>query len=209
MKIEFIERIKNKIGLTINPPIHKGKNMDYIFIHINKTAGTSINKIIGKPYRKHLTAKQIIDQIGKNKWQKAYKFTVVRNPWDKVVSHYKYRLKTNQSNIKNDGLSFKEWVLFTYGENKDPKYYNKPQMFLPQVEWLKDYHGKINIDKIVKFENLKEGISEVFSLLGIDEQLPHLNKTNKTNYKDFYDQETKKIIADWFQEDIKLFDYFF
>jgi hypothetical protein len=74
------------IGLHINSPLHKGKHGSYIFIHINKTAGTSIIDVIGKPFRKHLTSKEVIKVIGQKKWDAAYKFAVVRNPWDKVVS---------------------------------------------------------------------------------------------------------------------------
>lgn len=59
MKIAFIEKYKNKIGLRFNSPLRKGPVRDYVFIHINKTAGTSIVHIIGKPFRKHLTAKEV------------------------------------------------------------------------------------------------------------------------------------------------------
>ena len=37
-------------------------------------------------------------------------------------------------------------------------------MFLPQVEWLKNYEGNIDMDKIIRFENLNEGINEVLCL---------------------------------------------
>ncbi len=42
-------KIKNKIGLAINPPLHIGKNKSFVFIHINKTAGTSIINVIENP----------------------------------------------------------------------------------------------------------------------------------------------------------------
>ncbi len=47
----------------------------------------------------------------------------------------------------------------------------------------------------------------VFKTLGIHQELPHVNKISKTNYRDFYDEETQKIIADWFHEDIQDFNY--
>ncbi len=209
MKIQFIEKIKNKIGLKLNSPLHKGESKDFVFIHINKTAGTSIIKVIGKPFRKHLTAKEIIKTIGQEKWDNAYKFTVVRNPWDKVVSQYKHNIKMNSNNMAKKHIEFKDWVSSTYGEKKDPKYYGRPQMFLPQVEWLKDFDGKIDIEKIIRFENLNEGINDVFKTLNIEHQLPHVNKTHKSNYKDFYDTETKNIISEWFHEDIAVFGYSF
>jgi len=207
MRIRIIEKYKNKIGLYFNSPLHKGEKRDYIFIHINKTAGTSIINIIGKPFRKHLTAKEIIKVIGQDKWDKAYKFAVVRNPWDKVVSQYKHNIKNNVTNMAKKEISFKDWVAGTYGKNKGKYYFYRPQMFLPQVEWLKDFEGKINMDKIIRFENLTDEMNQVFNTLGIHQELPHVNKTSKTNYRDFYDEETQKIIADWFHEDMQAFNY--
>lgn len=207
MKFKLIEKYKNKIGLYFNSPLHKGGNIDFIFIHINKTAGTSVIKIIGKPFRKHLTAKEIINVVGQKKWNNAFKFAVIRNPWDKVVSQYKHNVKNNVTNMAKKKISFKEWVSCTYGKNKGKYYYYRPQMFLPQVEWLKDFEGKIDVNKIIRFENLTDGMNSVFKTLGITQKLPHINKTSKTNFRDYYDEESRQIISDWFHEDIDIFGY--
>tara|TARA_R110002073_G_scaffold40547_5_gene115032 strand:- start:138165 stop:138800 length:636 start_codon:yes stop_codon:yes gene_type:complete len=211
MRIPIIEEIKNAIGLRINSPLHKGSKQDYIFIHINKTAGTSVVDIIGKPFRKHLTAKEVIKVVGKKKWKNAYKFTVVRNPWDKVVSHYKHNIKVNPKRMteNNEVVTFKKWIHSTLGETKIKKYYNRPQHFLPQVDWLKNHDGIIDMDKIIRFENLNQGFNEVSEALELGQKLPHLNKTRKTTYSDFYDKETRQIVADWFHEDIQKFGYEF
>ena len=186
-----------------------GNSQYFAFIHINKTAGTSIVDVIGKPFRKHLTVKDVISVIGQQKWDQAYKFTVIRNPWDKVVSQYKHAIKMNSNNMAQKSIEFRDWVSCTYGEPKDPFYYARAQMFLPQVEWLKDFQDKIDVDKIIRFENLNEGINEVFKTLSIDSNLPHLNETYKTNYRDFYDNDSKQIISKWFHEDIQVFGYIF
>ena len=151
----------------------------------------------------------MIHVIGQKKWDEAYKFTVIRNPWDKVVSHYKHNIKMNVTNMAKKKIEFKDWVACTYGKPKNKFYYNRAQMFFPQVEWLKNNEGKIDIDKIIRFENLNEGTNEVFKTLEIEHKLPHLNRTYRTNYHDFYDDETKQIVTDWFHEDIKEFGYTF
>jgi len=115
----------------------------------------------------------------------------------------------NESKMAKKRIDFKDWVACTYGEPKNKFYYNRPQMFLPQVEWLKNNEGKIDIDKIIRFENLNEGINEVFKTLEIEHKLPHLNRTYRTNYRDFYDDQTKQIVTGWFHEDIKEFGYTF
>ena len=125
----FIHRL-----LHIKPiPLRQGGNGPFIFIHINKTAGTSVGKAIGLPVKDHLMATEVIARIGLDKWNTAYKFTVVRNPWDKVVSHYEYRRKKNKTHIASRNISFSDWVKMTYGPEKNTVYYNNPRSFQQQV----------------------------------------------------------------------------
>ncbi len=209
MRIKIIEKYKNKVGFYFNSPLRKGEHKEFIFIHIPKTAGTSMTKIFGEAFQKHNTAKEVIEIIGKKKWNNAYKFAVVRNPWDKVYSWYKFRVKLNQSKMRSKPISFKDWVACTYGEPKNPYYYYRAKPFMPHVDWLKNDEDIIDMDRIIRFENLQEDFKLVANELGISHELPHINKTAKTNYRDFYDEPTKKIIDKWFQEDIELFGFEF
>jgi chondroitin 4-sulfotransferase 11 len=196
--------------LHIRPaPLRQGRNGPFIFIHINKTAGTSIGNAIGLPIKHHRTASEVIASIGKDKWNTAYKFTLVRNPWDKVVSHYEYRRKRNKTEVASRNISFSEWVKMTYGQDKDPFYYNNPRAFQPQVEWLKDDEGKISIDFIGKFETINEDFEQIKKAIGIEAELPHLNPTKRADYQSYYDDETREIVAHWFREDIEVFGYRF
>lgn len=190
-------------------PVFQVGRRNVIFIHINKTGGTSINDALNVPVKNHLTAREIIDEVGEEAYLKAYKFTVVRNPWSKVVSHYKYRVKTGQTGLKNNPLPFREWVKRTYGPEKDPALYHPPKMFQPQSDWLKDFSGEIKVDRLLKFERLSEDFEELAAELGIDKSLPHLNKTKKSDFRTYYDSETAEIIAGWFREDIERFGYEF
>ncbi len=196
--------------LHIKPsPLRQGHNGPFIFIHINKTAGTSIGNAIGLPVKHHQTAREVIARIGKDKWNKAYKFTLVRNPWDKVVSHYEYRLKRNKTEVASRNISFPEWVKKTYGQDKDPFYYNNPKSFQPQVEWLKDDEDKISVDFVGKFESINEDFNQIKSVIGLDAELPHLNASKRAGYQTYYDDETREIVAHWFREDIEVFGYHF
>lgn len=222
----MITKIKSKIGNILlhrlrviyvyftkdeNNPLRKGPKGNFIFIHINKTAGSSIKTAIGLTKKNHLTVKEIIDThgVGQIVFKNTYKFAVVRNPWDRALSQYKYRVKTNQCNMKDEPIPFKDWVKKTYGKEKDSFYYSNPKMFLPQVDWLKDYNGEIRINKILRFENLNEEFSAVLKDIGIEKQLPHYNKTKRVDYREYYNEETKLIIEDWFKEDIEQFGYSF
>jgi len=207
MKNKLIEKYKNKIGFYFNSPIRKGKKKEFIFIHIPKTAGTSMTKIFGEAFQKHNSAKEVIETIGKEEWNKAYKFTVVRNPWDKVLSQYKFRVKTNKTKMGTNKISFKDWVACTYGEPKDKYYYHNPTKYKTQIEWLKNDEDIIDMDKILRFENLNNDFKSVAKIIGINSELPHINKTTVANYRDFYDEDTRQIIEDCFAEDIKVFEY--
>ena len=196
--------------LHIKPsPLRQGSNGPYIFVHINKTAGTSIGNAIGLPVKHHQTAREVIARIGRDKWDTAYKFTLVRNPWDKVVSHYEYRRKRNKTEVATRGISFSGWVKKTYGPEKDPFYYNNPKAFQPQVEWLKNDKGKIDIDFIGKFETITEDFDQIKNVIGLEAELPHLNASKREGYQSYYDAETREIVAQWFREDIEAFGYQF
>ena len=201
--------LANKL-LRLKPlPLRQGKNGTFIFIHINKTAGTSVGKAIGLPVKDHLTAREVIARIGRDQWDTAYKFTLVRNPWDKVVSHYEYRRKKDKTKIATRNMPFSEWVRKTYGEPKDSFYYNNPRSFQPQVEWLKDNEGRITIDFVGKFESINTDFKQIQSAIGLDTELPHLNASKRARYQSYYNDETRDIVERWFHEDISVFGYNF
>lgn len=190
-------------------PLRHGRNGPFVFIHINKTAGTSIGRAIGLPVKDHLTVKEVISRIGEDKWKGAYRFTFVRNPWDKTVSLYEYRRLKNKTEIASRGVSFSDWVKMTHGKDRNPFYYDNVKSFQPQVEWLKDNDGKVSLDSVGKFESIDEDFNHIANAIGLDAELPHLNAGKRAGYQTYYDDETRDIVARWFHEDIELFGYGF
>ena len=180
---------------------------DFVFIHINKTGGTSIEKALGVHFE-HRTAQEKVKELGRSRWDKKYTFAFIRNPWDKVVSHYHYRIKNNQTNLGNNPIGFSEWVKRAYGE-QDPMYYNNPKMFMPQSDWVIDGRGEIIVNFIGRFEKLEEDFNTVCKSINKQATLPHIKSSKRTDYRDYYDDESLKIITDWFREDIKRFEYTF
>jgi hypothetical protein len=168
-----------------------------------------VAKALGIPFMEHYAAREIISSVGEKRWESAFKFAFVRNPFSKVVSHYNYRIKNNKTNLKTYNLSFKEWVKRTYGYDKDYFYYDKPKMFMPQVEWLKDNNNQLDIDFIGRFERMHIDFNIVCSMLGVYKDLPHLKTFVKHDYRSYYDTETIDIIYDWFYEDFETFRYRF
>ena len=205
---KFFEQLKRPFTRAPYHPLQNGRDGKYIFIHINKTGGTSIDKALGLRKR-HLSAKEIIDWIGYDEYSAAFKFAVVRNPWSKVVSHYNFRIKNEEEALKERPIDFKDWVIKTYGPEKDLFYYNNPLMFQPQVDWLKNHHEEVDVDEILRFENLNDEFERIREKLGGKKGLPHVNKTARTHFRTLYDDETKIIVGEWFREDISRFGYSF
>jgi len=206
---KILNHSKRVLGLPNDYyPYREGKR-DFVFIHINKTGGTSISKAIGMLRKQHYTAQETIDIIGREKWDRAYKFTIVRNPWDKVWSHYSYRVRINETGLKDAGLSFNDWVAVTYGEPKNKRFYDQPKMFAPQVDWLSDEQGKNEIDFVGRFENLSEDFSKIAAIIGVEKDLPHLNQSTKGSFRTHYSDESREIVRSWFAKDIEAFQYRF
>jgi hypothetical protein len=181
--------------------------LDYIFIHINKTGGTSIEKALGVPLD-HKTAIEVRDIIGPRRWNERFSFAFVRNPWDKVVSHYSYRIATNQTGMGENTIAFDDWVRLAY-RDRDPEYFDKPKMFLPQYEWVADENGQVIVDFIGRFERINEDFATVAQKLGRQLSLPHVKSSKRTDYREYYTDESAEIILEYFMRDIEYFGYAF
>jgi len=173
---------------------------DCTFIHINKTGGSSVEKALDLPFT-HRTAAEIIALVGPRRWSNRFTFTVVRNPWDKVVSHYTYRRIRDRTGIQTDNVSFAEWVRLAYGEN-DPRYYNAPKMFMPQSQWITDAAGEVLVDFVARFESLEADFQRICARLGVSARLPHLKKTDRSHYRQLHTPDTRALVGRWFREDI-------
>ena len=198
-----------------------------IFVHIPKTAGTSIEQVIWKEDERipenlchgskinkyqtgglqHLTASQIRTEIGEDIFSQYYKFTVVRNPWDKAVSQYMYT-KHKRKDLRrkigmNEATTFKEYLSLILKK--------RHVQWKKQTAFVYDSNKKLLVDKVIFFENLKEDIRLIFNQLKINHlPLPHTNKSiGRLHYSNYYDNESIKIIADFYQEDIEKFKYSF
>ena len=186
----------------------------FFFVHIFKTAGTSVERALDIP-KVHLRlneAEYIFTQLLREVdfWANSYKFSVVRNPWDLVVSQYAYEKQSNRSQLKMSKRSFEEWVKLVY-EDRKIQYCDTPKFFSSQSSWLKDGRNKIALNKILRFENISEDSKELFDELGmIPVALPRAYVSNRRrNYKDYYNDETRKIVETFFREDCERFSYVF
>jgi len=186
-----------------------------ILIHINKTGGSSVERALHlRSERK--TALEKRNEIGPAAFERAFSFAFVRNPWDKVVSHYHYRRRTgriykheyDRSGKGDPGIGFKEWVERAYGAH-DPMYHNHPTPFMAQTLWLNDERDNCMVSFVGRFENLAADFDRVCANLGVEASLPHVKPSPHAHYRELYDDATRAIVAERFASDIDTFGYHF
>ncbi len=218
---------------------------EFIFVHIPKTAGTSINealtreptitsqkikrklkhlpslinpnqpthpKLITPKVEKHAKAIKIKQKVGNTLWDNYFTFSFIRNPWDLMVSSYKWwlqkahmwpHLAQDIKYIKNmDG--FKTFLKSPYGTNM----INEHQGTI--MDWLTDEKDTVIVDYVGKFETLEKDFRKICKKLAINEPaLPRINVTNRYDYRNYYDYESRQWITERFSKTIEQFGYTF
>ena len=149
--------------------------------------------------------KPLSDKLNYDIFKNFYKFGVIRNPFDTIVSHYYW---INSKNNKNSKLvSFKK-ILKELESNIFPQY-----GLLNLNEFMDKNYNEILCDKIIKYENLNKELSMVFNKLSInfDGELKIFKKKSikRKDYRDFFDKDSQKLITDIFWKDFEIFDYSF
>ncbi len=212
--------MKDKNSLPENICMRK----NFIFIHIPKNAGTSISHALGLRKSEHFTA-SYAQNILKNDFYKMFKFCFVRNPWDRFLSLYKYARMAESyyhSSANPEKAIYGKHLDYDLLKNatlrecayflieKRLKHDQSWNHWLPQCFWLTNQSGKIIVDYIGKVEDLPASFDWIKSKLGIRADLERKNVSRVDNsYRQFFDKETRGIVADYYHRDIKLFGYEF
>ena len=185
-----------------------------LFIHVPKSAGRSIVRgLFDVRSVEHAPADwyQLLDP---DKYDSYFKFTFVRNPWDRAVSAYTYLLQGGSAASTED----RQWSDFIDSfESFDdfarswitPENVMRYSLFTPQVAFLKNRFGAIDMDFIGRFETLADDFASVAERLGVDATLPHINSSRAQGYRDFYTDASQQAVAQAYAEDIEALDYHF
>jgi hypothetical protein len=193
----------------------------FLFVHIPKTAGNSIQSVL-RDYsedelvalrdeqdgierfglrnpkykvKKHSTLAEYRAALGEMEFGNLYKFTCVRNPWDRMVSYY---FTPTQNTSAWDRKKFRKAIV----------------KVLPVADYLRLDKGKgdpfANVNYIMRFENLADDFRAVCAALDISPApLPRYNRSAREHYSKYYDDELRELVGARFAGEIERFGYTF
>ena len=195
----------------------------WIFVHIQKTGGNSVRTALGGDIfdaRKHFTARELRKIHGESAWNACFKFSFVRNPWDRLVSWWSMidnsRDYIDQAQPPNAffgyvlkrAKSFEDFLLRCDDEIVDSD--GRKNIFRNQIDYLTDDNGAVMVDFVGRFERLQEGFDEICRRLGrAPVELPRTNVSQHTAYTGYYTPATAEIVARRYARDIAQFGYRF
>ena len=213
----------------------------FIFVHVMNTAGTSVSAAIDPWLRwndiaiggtrfgeqiqpafrerfglhKHSTAGEIRALVGADVWSSYFTFTVVRHPYDRVVSLYTWLHKT----LRNAPPDATEWswpVAIAFRESQGFSGFIRHEQFRkslggrPQVEWTCDDGGHCIVDFVGRFEDLDAARMTISNRIGVNLEPfeRHNASTERTRDAEFFSGEADyEYLHTLHERDFELFGY--
>lgn len=183
-----------------------------IFIHVPKTAGTSIARALFATESRHVPYFEY-ERANPRKFLTYFKFAFVRNPWDRLVSIY-FFLQRGGMNETDRVWAEKNIVPFArfsdfVREWLTPESAMTFPHLRPQCFYVADRDSRLMVDFVGRYERLNEDFAHVASRLRSEAVLSISNKGEHEHYTAYYDNETREIVGNVYERDIDTFGYVF
>jgi len=208
----------------------------YIFVHAPKTGGTALalaledramkdDILIGdtpkaqkrsgrvkrlklsRPLKKHSTLAETAEIVPLQELDEFFLFTLVRNPWDRLVSYYHWLLDQNFEHPAVGAAKTNSFADFI-GDQKILSAFQKN----PYSSYLIDAAGTERKAHYIRLEHLKQDLAPLEDHLGFGlfDAVPHANKSVRDeDYRSYYSTETAERVALACETDIERFGYSF
>lgn len=210
-----------------------------IFVHVPRTGGETIENYFlaemgldqrmrpalllrekledeqGPPQLSHLTASQYTEYayLSKSEFKQYYKFSVVRNPWSRVVSFYHYLGYATK-------MSFDSFVLEQLDE-----LFSTPKLdwfVAPSSDFIYSNNDELLVDFVGRFECYQHDFGVLASKLKTTQvNLPIINSSSATqsalsssyqpkpSYQSYYSLECRDKVALLYKRDVEILGYSF
>ncbi|MBU3728533.1 MAG: sulfotransferase family protein [Phycisphaerales bacterium] len=185
----------------------------FIFVHAGRTGGSTIERMAGIPLTddprtqwlgntdfadKHARLQHYYSAYPEQ-FRSYFKFTIVRNPFDRLHSAWHWRTRVVQDLC---GMPLREFI------DTRPAGYSFVERFA--VEGMSITESVGLFDHIARFEKLAEEYNFLIARIGLPPgPVPHTNRTAAGDYRDAYDQQTVDLVRRKFGRDLELFRYDF
>ena len=191
-----------------------------VFVHVPRTGGQSVENVflarhkltwqtrgallLGKNPRKgarpkylaHLLAREYVELgfLAADVFASCLKFTIARNPFDRVLSEYRYRAQKRH-------LEFEEFVEQLARPEGD-------RHMIPAADYVLDRSGAMIVDKGIRFESLSRDFAALSrEVFGAESELPHVNRAEAHVPADALSPQAKSVIYRRYERDFDLFRY--
>lgn len=152
------------------------------------------------PIPDHIHAADVRRHVGAEAFDRAFRFSIERNPWDRQVSNYFWQIR----NLPTDARpAFADWL-----RSDDPE--------LRIDNWqIYAMNGRLAVHTVLRYEHLAEDLEELARARGLNlPELPRAKgnlrpKGTRGSYRDYYSPETRDLVASWYRPEIEAFGYDF
>lgn len=198
----------------------------YMFVHIPKTGGTSLkHALAGYDIRDRTTADaaqavcvqghRTLAELDRHAEaigvEPLFRFTVVRNPWDRLLSLFSYLTSGGSGSFIDLRRAAEIWPY--RGDFRRFVLEGLPRMplrwhFRPQTYWIGDRAEDIaRLDFIARYERLGADYEIIRERVGAAAPLPRLRPSTHPPFADCYDAEMVRIVGAVYARDIELLHY--
>ncbi len=203
---------------------------NFLFVHVYKNAGMSISKALSPytvsryqretvrvlkqlrlpcpvswdptPFDTHVTAAELVAEMGRERFDSFFSFAIVRNPWDWLVSLHSYVLKNPQHHLHQLFRELGSFQDYIHWQCEDGLPLQRDFLFSDEGEQLVSFIGR--------YEELERDFEEICNKLGVSATLPRLNVSRRSRaFREFYDEQLVEMVREKYQADIDLFGYRF
>lgn len=183
-----------------------------IFVHIPKTAGSSVMLSLFGEDSRHVPYFEYED-ANPFKFRSYFKFAFVRNPWDRLVSSYFYLRSGGGGGQDSDFAqrhlsAFGDFESFVRGWMTEENVWSWVH-FVPQHYFICDNEMRSKMDFVGRMESIESDFRRVCERLQIPATLRRTNRSDHRHYSEYYTDELRERVAAVYAADIATFGYRF